>query len=48
MIQCTTKFNGGNIMNINDLDLVLQKQKEYFNSGITLDINFRIKMLKRN
>lgn len=34
-------------MNINDLDLVLQKQKEYFNSGVTLDINFRIKMLKK-
>ena len=34
-------------MNINDLDLVLEKQKEYFNSGVTLDVNFRIEMLKK-
>ena len=34
-------------MNIKDLDLVLEKQKEYFNSGVTLDIFFRIKMLNK-
>lgn len=33
-------------MKINELDEVLIKQKDLFDSGITLDINFRIKMLK--
>ena len=27
-------------MKIQELDEVLVKQKEYFNSGITLDVNF--------
>lgn len=34
-------------MKIHELDEVLVKQKEYFNSGITLDIGFIIKMLKK-
>ncbi|MBE6143577.1 MAG: aldehyde dehydrogenase [Erysipelotrichaceae bacterium] len=34
-------------MKIHELDEVLVKQKEYFNSGITLDVTFRINMLKK-
>ena len=34
-------------MKIHELDEVLVKQKEYFNSGITLDIKFRIEMLRK-
>ncbi len=34
-------------MKIQELDDVLVKQKEYFNSGITLDVKFRINMLKK-
>lgn len=34
-------------MKIHELDEVLVKQKEYFNSGVTLDIKFRIGMLKK-
>ena len=34
-------------MKIHELDEVLVKQKEYFNSGITLDVKFRINMLKK-
>ena len=34
-------------MKIHELDEVLVKQKEYFNSGVTLDVNFRVKMLKK-
>lgn len=34
-------------MKINELDEVLVKQKEYFNSGVTLDVKFRINMLKK-
>lgn len=34
-------------MKINDIDRVLATQKEFFISGKTLDVNFRIKMLKK-
>ena len=32
-------------MKINDIDRVLKAQKEYFDSGETLDVKFRIEML---
>ena len=34
-------------MKINDIDRVLAAQKEFFLLGETLDVNFRIKMLKK-
>ena len=34
-------------MKINDIDRVLSAQREYFDSGETLDVSFRIKMLKK-
>ena len=30
-----------------NLDMILQKQKTYFESGITIPVKFRIEMLKK-